>query len=201
MKKVYTIGRDLQNDIVLNDDSDVISRVHATIKFDGTKMYIIDQSQNGTYVNGMRMESNEEVPVSRNDTVSFANVYDLDWDKLPNPAKERMKLILIAFVSTLAVILIAWAVIHFTSQKTVEENCEQTTVVTSDADAPEADADVKEKEDSANVAETPSEKTNKGGSKPVGKKNDKAEETPQNDTEKEKPEIEKPEAGGDIPLY
>ena len=59
MKKVYTIGRDPQSDIVINDNTDVVSRLHATIRIEGSKMFLIDQSQNGTYVNGMRMSVNE----------------------------------------------------------------------------------------------------------------------------------------------
>ena len=123
MKKVYTIGRDLQNDIVLNDQSDVISRLHATIRFDGTKMFLIDQSQNGTYVNGMRMSSNEEVPISRKDTVSFANVANLDWSLLPDPGKAKTKKTLLFAAIILAIALILWVVFSF-----VKPDKQQTTI-------------------------------------------------------------------------
>ena len=123
MKKVYTIGRDLQNDIVLNDQSDVISRLHATIRFDGTKMFLIDQSQNGTYVNGMRMSSNEEVPISRKDTVSFANVANLDWSLLPDPGKAKTKKTLLFAAIILAIALFLWVVFSF-----VKPDKQQTTI-------------------------------------------------------------------------
>lgn len=91
MKKVYTIGRDPQSDIVINDRTDVVSRLHATIRFEGSKMFLNDQSQNGTYINGMRMSSNEEIPVLRGDVVSFANVATLDWSLLPDVRKIQMR--------------------------------------------------------------------------------------------------------------
>ena len=80
MAKVYTIGRDPSCDIRIDDATDVISRIHATLKdYGGGRYAIIDQSLNGTYINGMRMASNEEIPVSRKDVVSFAHIRDLDW--------------------------------------------------------------------------------------------------------------------------
>lgn len=89
MKKVYTIGRDPSCDIVLSDKSDVVSRVHASLKVKGPgKFVIVDQGRNGTYVNGIKMSPNEEVPVTRKDQISFAHVADLDWEQIP---KEKSK--------------------------------------------------------------------------------------------------------------
>ena len=66
MKKIYTIGRDEGCDIVIPDNTDVISRLHATIRIEaGDKIFLTDQSRNGTYINGMKMTSNVEIPVSR----------------------------------------------------------------------------------------------------------------------------------------
>ena len=79
MKKIYTIGRGEECDIVIADNTDVISRLHATIRVEANdKIFLVDQSRNGTYVNGMKMSSNVEVPVSRKDVVSFAHIYNLD---------------------------------------------------------------------------------------------------------------------------
>lgn len=78
MKKIYTIGREEGCDIVIPDNSDVISRLHATIRIESEdKIYITDQSRNGTYVNGMKISSNVEVPVSRKDVISLAHIVDL----------------------------------------------------------------------------------------------------------------------------
>jgi pSer/pThr/pTyr-binding forkhead associated (FHA) protein len=46
-------------------------------------MTITDQSSNGTYVNGIRISPNVPVPVTRNDTVSFAHVSKLNWGLVP----------------------------------------------------------------------------------------------------------------------
>lgn len=84
MKRYFTIGRDLQSDIVLNDDSDIVSRRHAVLEVGRNgKYFITDQSRNGTYINGIRITSNEKVPVVRDDEVSFAHVAELDWSLVP----------------------------------------------------------------------------------------------------------------------
>lgn len=89
MKKIYTIGREEGCDIVIPDNSDVISRLHATIRIESEdKIFITDQSRNGTYVNGMKISSNVEVPVSRKDVISFAHIVDFDWTLIP---KQRSK--------------------------------------------------------------------------------------------------------------
>ena len=46
MKKIYTIGRDEGCDIVIPDNTDVISRLHATIRIEaGDKIFLTDQSR------------------------------------------------------------------------------------------------------------------------------------------------------------
>lgn len=82
--KTYSIGRDPNCDIVINDTTDVISRRHALLNvYPSGKMTIMDQSSNGTYVNGIRISQNVSVPVSRKDIVSLAHVAKLDWDRIP----------------------------------------------------------------------------------------------------------------------
>lgn len=103
MKKIYTIGRDAQSDIVIDDSTDVVSRLHATIRIEGRKMFLIDQSQNGTYVNGMRMSAAEEIPVTRDDVVSFANVVELNWEQIPNPAKRQAKILAFSAIALIAI--------------------------------------------------------------------------------------------------
>lgn len=84
--KVYSIGRDINCDIVINDSTDVVSRRHAVLHvYPSGKMTITDQSHNGTYVNGIRINSNVAVPVTRKDNVSFAHVARLDWKVVPDP--------------------------------------------------------------------------------------------------------------------
>lgn len=82
--KTYSIGRDLNCDIVINDSTDVISRRHALLNVTSSgKMTIIDQSSNGTYVNGIRITQNVPVPVTRKDIISLAHVVKLDWNQIP----------------------------------------------------------------------------------------------------------------------
>jgi class 3 adenylate cyclase len=45
---VKTLGRQSQNDIIVNDDR--VSRAHARIEFRRGKFFLVDQSTNGTYV-------------------------------------------------------------------------------------------------------------------------------------------------------
>ncbi len=88
--KVYSIGRDTECDIVINDNSDVISRRHAVISVaDNGKLTLTDTSFNGTYVNGIRISPNVPVPVTRKDSITFAHVAKLDWHLIPQPAWRR----------------------------------------------------------------------------------------------------------------
>ncbi len=115
MKKIYTIGRDEGCDIIIPDNTDVISRLHATLRVESNdKIFLIDQSRNGTYVNGMKMSSNVEIPISRKDVVSFAHIYNLDWSLVPKQKGNLLKSILIIFVSMSLLTGIAYALMrHF----------------------------------------------------------------------------------------
>lgn len=105
--KVYSIGREVGCDIVINDSTDVISRRHAVLNvYPSGKMTIVDSSHNGTYVNGIRISSNVPVPVSRKDNISFAHIARLDWKIIPNPRSIILKYVLIG-VAALFVIVFA----------------------------------------------------------------------------------------------
>ena len=102
--KTYSIGRDLNCDIVINDSTDVISRRHALLNVTPSgKMTIIDQSINGTYVNGIRISQNVPVPVTRKDIVSLAHVAKLDWNQIPK-SNQWIKYVIGAVIAV-AVIL------------------------------------------------------------------------------------------------
>ena len=122
MKKIYTIGRDEGCDIVIPDSTDVISRLHATIRVESNdKIFIIDQSRNGTYVNGMKMSSNVEIPVSRKDVVSFAHIYNLDWSMVPKHKGNTIKTVLIILVSLILITGIAYTIIrNLNNQESVD---------------------------------------------------------------------------------
>lgn len=103
--KVYTIGRDVSCNIVIDDRSDVISRRHATLTVASSgKMTITDLSYNGTYVNGIRISQNVPVPVTRNDNVSFAHIAQLDWNLVPNATATYLRYAAFALIGLLVVI-------------------------------------------------------------------------------------------------
>lgn len=200
MKKVYTIGRDPQSDIVINDNTDVVSRLHATIRIEGSKMFLIDQSQNGTYVNGMRMSANEEIPVSREDTISFANVAELDWTLLPDPKKAQMRTIGIVVAALIAIAAIVFGVLYFMDDKDKTTKEEPNTTITTDSTNVSNDEEENTVEsdtipvETVTTPEEPTPSTPSGGKKKGGNK-EKKEEQPK----EEKKETPKPE--NDIPLY
>lgn len=102
--KAYSIGREAGCDITINDSTDVISRRHAILNvMPSGKMTIVDQSSNGTYVNGIRISPNVPVPVTRKDNVSFAHVARLDWNIIPQPVSV-MRYVIIGLVALALII-------------------------------------------------------------------------------------------------
>lgn len=102
--KTYSIGREFNCDIVINDQTDVISRRHAILNVTSLgDMTITDMSSNGTYVNGIRISSNTPVPVTRKDNISFAHIARLDWSLIPD---TRKKILWYAIGSIAALILL-----------------------------------------------------------------------------------------------
>ena len=113
--KSYSIGRDAGCDIVLNDNTDVVSRRHAVLSVSSSgKMTITDLSSNGTYINGQRISSNVAVPVTRKDSVSFAHVNILDWNMIPKSNQWQTYLImgLAAAAVAIACIIFVPRILH-----------------------------------------------------------------------------------------
>lgn len=88
MKKL-TIGRNNECDIVVNDTSDIVSRKQAVLAcyFSG-KMVLYDTSNNGTYVNGEKLENGKGRRVTRKDKVNFAKIADLNWNEVKDPYRK-----------------------------------------------------------------------------------------------------------------
>ena len=76
--KVVTIGRNAENDVVVNDKN--VSRVHLQIlQNDNGGFSVIDlNSANGTFVNGQRIQ--KEAALQRGDVVQIGNTH-LQWEK------------------------------------------------------------------------------------------------------------------------
>lgn len=101
--KALSIGREQGCDIVINDSTDVISRRHAILNISSSgKITIVDQSRNGTYVNGIRISQNVPVPVTRKDIISFAHVAKLDWNAVPK-SNSTMGYIIMGIVGVLVI--------------------------------------------------------------------------------------------------
>lgn len=81
MMQTFIIGRDISNNIVLNDVS--VSRYHARLKLSDNGLVILEDmgSSNGTFVNGNRIT---EVSLKSGDIVKCANSF-LDWQVYTNP--------------------------------------------------------------------------------------------------------------------
>lgn len=101
--KSYSIGREETCNIIVNDPTQMVSRRHATLNVDGRKMTIVDSSSNGTYINGIRIQSGSPVPVTRKDVVSFAQVAELDWKCIPDESGRKLGFALATFAVLLLV--------------------------------------------------------------------------------------------------
>lgn len=99
---IYSIGTAFNNRIQLNDPTNNVSRFHATLKIDPKgKMFINDHSTNGTFVNGNRIQTNQDYPVKRKDNIRFANT-QLNW----NSISAKSSFPLVTFLSSVAALLI-----------------------------------------------------------------------------------------------
>lgn len=132
--KAYSIGREAGCDITINDSTDVISRRHAILNVAPSgKMTIVDQSSNGTYVNGIRISPNVPVPVTRKDNVSFAHVARLDWNLIPKQVSV-MQYVIIGAIA-LAVIIGCIVAYMLLSEPKNGSNNETPTVDTEQTDS------------------------------------------------------------------
>ena len=84
--KVLLIGRGDNCHIQIEDSR--VSRQHALLKlYPLGKIEIVDQSTNGTAVNGVRIKANVPKRVTRGDVVTFAEAVKLDWSQVPDPSR------------------------------------------------------------------------------------------------------------------
>lgn len=200
--KVITIGRSEENQIVLEDDQDMISRQHATLRiYETGKMEIVSTGTNGTFVNGFRIKPNVPYKVTRKDVVSFAHVRQLDWSLVPDP----FRYIRVGIIGVLVVALIAVAVVCLWPEKkeTPKEPVKQETIEITpidnqleekgNAESPKEDSKETPKEETPKE-EAPSQKKEEMKFPPLKgskKKEKKTEEKPQQQ-ESEQEEIVPP---------
>lgn len=85
VKGVYGIGKSQRNRYCLPGDS--VSRYHATFKeMKNGKWYIQDHSRNGTFINGQRIPTGQDVPVKAGDQIVCGSV------SCPNPIQGGFKI-------------------------------------------------------------------------------------------------------------
>lgn len=108
--KVITIGRSEDNHLVLEDNQNMISRQHATLRIYNTgKMEIVSTGTNGTFVNGFRIKPNIPLKVTRKDVISFAHVRQLDWNLIPDPYRYvRWALLGVLICLLIGMIVLIW---------------------------------------------------------------------------------------------
>lgn len=71
-KKVTRIGRVEANDVYIPDEKNYVSSFHAMIEYSDSRFYLIDQeSVNGTFLNGERLEGKKKVLLKGGDEISF----------------------------------------------------------------------------------------------------------------------------------
>lgn len=120
MKTLYLIGRESGCDVVLWSNSPEISRRHAQIRIDQKGQYwLMDTSLNGTYLNGMRLQPNQEVKVTRKDVISFALQETLDWSLIPKKSKKGLWITL-SVVAVLLITVGALSVLYWSKGKSGE---------------------------------------------------------------------------------
>lgn len=186
--KSLSIGRDTGCDIIINDDKDLISRRHAILYiYPMGKMSIVDQGQNGTYINGIRITPNVPYPVSRKDTVSFAHVHQLNWKEVPNSFAFVRNIVL----GVISIILISVGVYIYYDKKPIPEPKNIVLpVVVDDKEKPQASPDSNKVEDKNTVKPLFPRKNKKKTKKDPEEKSEKKEENEKTEkTEEVKPII------------
>ena len=202
--KTYSIGRDLNCDIVINDSTDVISRRHALLNITPSgKMTIIDQSSNGTYVNGIKISPNVPVPVTRKDTISLAHVAKLDWALVPDEGRS-MKYAIGGAAGILLLACAAFGINHFVNQPETPQPSSSTITATDSLDQKTKklaeDSIKKAKEDS--IKKTVKDSIDKAQKRPSAttptqekRSRKNPDSQPQKETPKPKPQTPKRVAG------
>ena len=156
--KALSIGRDLACDFVINDSTDIISRRHAILNISSSgKLTLVDQSRNGTYVNGIRISPNVPVPVSRKDIVSFAHVAKLDWNAVP-ASNSTMRYMIMGAIGVLIAVCGFFAYQSLGDDNDAGGDNQQRIFITDTTSTNKGKGTETEKRDSTNAGKKPGEK-------------------------------------------
>ena len=164
--KQLTIGRNNACDIIIPDTSDLVSRKQAVLTYSfWGKMVLYDTSNNGTYVNGQKLENGKGLCVTRKDKVNFARIADLDWNEVKDPYRKTK---IISAICTLAMIVIAVVLALWLSMPSEDDVPTQTrTEVSSDKGETQTTIQPQTVEEQSN--QQPAKKTKKKARNKKGK--------------------------------
>lgn len=76
----FTVGRNPQSNIVITG-YDVVSFDHATLEYEGGQWLFIDDSSNGSLVNG-QLFHHASCPIKQGDVIMLAGVCPLPWERI-----------------------------------------------------------------------------------------------------------------------
>lgn len=181
--KYINVGRSIDCDIIIPDESDTVSRQHMVIKFNPFgKMTISDKSSNGTFVNGKRITKGASIPVTRNDEVRLGKDWVLDWNLVKDPYSLDRILVIVVII-LLAAAGVGFYIFRLHQERLEDERKAEELIVkpTSDSVSDDWNKDstlnVSPTETSINVggnkkADTPAKSRKKTTSKKVNKSKD-----------------------------
>jgi uncharacterized membrane protein YhaH (DUF805 family) len=81
VRSSITIGRSRSSDIRIDDRYEDVSRDHARIRSEGASLILEDNSMNGSYVNGQRINRTQRV-IQRGDEIRLGRNYVLSWNEI-----------------------------------------------------------------------------------------------------------------------
>lgn len=123
MKKI-TIGRNNACDVIVPDTTNIVSRRQAVLTVTPWgSMMLYDTSNNGTYINGRKLEKGKGMKVTRKDRVNFGGVIDMDWDWVNDPYRlhKQVALWFGLAVFVFIIVLTVWILLPLESYQEEKE--------------------------------------------------------------------------------
>lgn len=81
MSKRVSFGRDQSCDVIVEERYDDVSRRHAVVFQEGSRLMLEDNSANGTFINGQKI-NNACREIKAGDNISLGKFYTLSWNDI-----------------------------------------------------------------------------------------------------------------------
>ncbi len=92
--KKFIIGRDPKCDYVIFDSKNRVSRIHAELSIADEKIYIKDlNSLNGVFVNGIKVQSNISILLTKKDKLTLSYDYPVDLAHFHSDSDDHTKVL------------------------------------------------------------------------------------------------------------